>query len=80
MIFVEDGPFANPAIAAEKLLAIATSLEPDRDKRYCAGRVNEAFVKAGGKPNEYRAGLALLISRKAIEMHKSGAFFKLPVA
>jgi hypothetical protein len=71
--FIEPRPFADPAVAAAKLLEIAQGL-PDRMGRVCVGRWNNIFLAAGGNVDEYAAGRDHAIAAGLIEMHECGGF------
>ena len=57
MKFVEPRPYADPDIAARKLVVIASTIEPVQNDRIYIELVNAPFLKAGGSPDEFRAGL-----------------------
>jgi hypothetical protein len=58
MKFVEPSTFADPDIAARKLVEIANAVDAVQDGRIYIELVNGAFLKAGGTPDQYRAALA----------------------
>ena len=71
--FVEDRPYANPDIAARKLIEIAYSIEPVQDGRIHIEKINWPFLHdLRGSPAEYRAGL----DRGWLSMHESGTFVR----
>jgi len=55
MKFVEPRPFADPDVAARKLIEIASTIEPAQNGRIYIELVNAPFLKAGGSPDEYWA-------------------------
>lgn len=55
--FIQPRPFAEPEAAARKLIEIANSVEPVRDGRIHIEKINEPFLRGGGLPVEYGAGL-----------------------
>jgi hypothetical protein len=55
MKFVEPNTFADPDVAARKLVEIANSVEAVQDGRIYIELVNGAFLEAGGTPDQYRA-------------------------
>jgi hypothetical protein len=57
MKFVEQSPHEGPDAAARKLINIANTVEPVQDGRIYVELVNWPFLKAGGTPIEYRAGM-----------------------
>ena len=48
MKFIEPRPFADPDVAARKLIEIANGVEAVQDGRIYIERVNEPFLAAGG--------------------------------
>jgi len=46
--FIEPRPFADPDVAARKLIEIANGVEAVQDGRIYIERVNEPFLAAGG--------------------------------
>src|SRR5215831_19634067 len=55
--FVQPSPFTDPDVAARKLTEIASTIEPVQDGRIYIELVNAPSLKAGGTPDEYRAGI-----------------------
>jgi hypothetical protein len=74
--FVTDSPFANPDAAARKLVEIANATEAVQDGRIHIELLNAAFLRAGGSPDEYRAGLDRAIARGWLWRHESGVYVK----
>jgi hypothetical protein len=74
MKFAIDRPLADPDQAARKLV--------DRQReRGGSGRphlqlINGPFLKAGGTPNEYRAGIERAIAKGWLWLHESGTYVK----
>lgn len=65
-------PYALPAHAAKRLLEIANGLtEPHGFVDI--GQLNIIFLREGGSPDEYRAGIDKLKTDGLIDMHPSGA-------
>jgi hypothetical protein len=59
MKYAGDRPFADPEIAARKLVEIASTVEPVQDGRIHIEKINGPFLFShGGSPAEYGAGLA----------------------
>ena len=56
MKFAADRPLADPDQAAGKLVEIANESEAVQEGRIYIELINGPFLKAGGTPNEYRAG------------------------
>jgi hypothetical protein len=76
MKFVERRPFANPDLAARKLIEIANSVEPAQDGRIYIERVNAPFLAAGGSGEESCAGIARAIALGWLWLHESGTYVK----
>jgi hypothetical protein len=77
MKFVEPRPYADPEVAARKLLEIANASEAVQDGRIHIERINGAFLyEHKGSPAEYKAGLDLAIAKGWLWLHESGAYVK----
>ena len=76
MKFVEPSPFIDPDVAARKLLEIANAIEPAQDGRIYIELVNGAFLKAGGTPDQYRAGIQRSVDKGWLVRHESGTYVK----
>jgi hypothetical protein len=62
MKFINQRPYADPAVAARKLLEIANATEAVQDGRIYIEKTNGQFLfKEGGTPEEYGAGLKFAI-------------------
>jgi hypothetical protein len=57
MKFVEPSRLTDPDAAARKLVEIANAIQPAQDGRIYIELVNAAFLKVGGTPDQYRAGI-----------------------
>ena len=68
--------YALPANAARRLLEIANGIETGEDGRIYVEKVNIVFLREGGWPDEYRAGIDKLKADGLIDMHESGTFFR----
>ena len=65
--FVEPSHFTDPGVAARKLVEIANATEAAQDGRIYIELINGRFLKEGGTPDQFRAGLAQAIrSRLAL--------------
>jgi hypothetical protein len=64
MKFAADRPFADPDKAARKLIEIANAVEAVQDGCIHIEKINEPFLRAGGSPTEYVAGLELAIAKR----------------
>jgi hypothetical protein len=72
-----DRPFADPEIAARKLLEIANATEAAQDGRIYIEKINGQFLfKEGGTPEDYKAGLHFAIDRGWLWKHESGTYVK----
>jgi hypothetical protein len=76
LMFVEDRPFARTEAAAKRLLEIASTTEPDAHGHIYVEVVNVAFLRDGGAPDDYRAGMAQLTAAGLVDMHPIGACFR----
>ena len=74
MKYATDRPFADPDKAARKLIEIANSAEAYMDGRIPIEVINGPFLRAGGSPSEYGAGLAL--ANGWLWRHESGVYVK----
>jgi hypothetical protein len=72
--FAERRPYANPDQAARKLVEIANTVEPIQDGRIHIEKINTPFLRAGGSPAEYGAGLDMAIAMGWLWRHESGTF------
>ena len=66
--FVADHPFADPDVAARKIVEIANGVEAVQDGRIYIERVNAPFLAAGGSGDDFRAGI-----ERAIALGRYGA-------
>jgi hypothetical protein len=80
MKFGTDRPFADPEKAASKLIELANAVEPYMDQRVLIELINGPFLKAGGCPAEYQAGLDLTIAKGWFWRHESGTYVKFTAA
>ena len=76
MKFVEPSTFADPNVAARKLIEVANGIESVQDGRIFIELVNSLFLAAGGTPNQYRAALARAISIGWLWRHESGTYVR----
>jgi hypothetical protein len=74
--YATDRPLADPEKAARKLLELANAVEPVQDGRLHIEKINGPFLKEGGSPAEYKAGLELAIARGWLWRHESGTYVK----
>ena len=59
----------KPDDVAKRLLEIANTTEAGPDGRIDVGQVNIIFLREGGKPDDYRAGIEWLKADGMIDMH-----------
>ena len=77
MKFVAPRPFADPEVAARKLLELANAFEPIQDGRIYIEKINEPFLyQLRGTPAEYKAGLDCAIAKGWLELHESGTYVR----
>jgi hypothetical protein len=76
MKFATERTYADPEKAARKLIEIANTVEAVQDGRIHIEKINWPFLKAGGSPDEYVAGLQMAIDRGWLNIHRSGAYVK----
>ena len=76
MKFVEPSHFTDPDAAARKLLEIANAIEAAQDGQIYIELVNGRFLKQGGLPDQFRAGLAQAIASGWLWRHESGTYVK----
>jgi hypothetical protein len=74
MKFVERRPFADPDVAASKLVQISNSVEIAGDSRIYIARVNEPFLAAGG--GQFRPGVERAVAAGWLGRYESGTFVK----
>jgi hypothetical protein len=76
MKFVGDRPFADPDLAARKLVEFASAVEPVQDARIHIEKINGPFLQAGGSPAEFVGALNRAISKGWLLRHESGTYVK----
>jgi hypothetical protein len=76
MKFVSTRAHADPDAAARKLMEIANAIEPVQDGRLHIEKINLPFLRDGGSPAEYGAGLKRAIELGWLWMHESGTYVK----
>ena len=78
MKFVDPRPYADPEIAARKLVEIARGVTPVQDGRIYIEKINAAFLyELKATPAEYGAGLKLAVASGWLMLHESGTFVRL---
>ena len=58
------------------VVQFANAIEPTRDGRIYIELVNGAFLKAGGTPDQYRAGIERAIASSWLWLHEFGTYVK----
>ena len=77
MKFVNVRPFADPDVAARKIVELANAVEPYFDNRVLIEKINGPFLyELRGTPAEYKAGLDRAIEKGWLVPHESGTFVK----
>jgi hypothetical protein len=75
--FVNARPFADPDVAARKIVELANAVEPYFDNRILIEKINGPFLyELKGTPAEYKAGLDRAIANGWLVLHESGTFVK----
>ena len=68
----------DPDVAARRLIEIVNATEALQDGRIFIEVINLAFLRGGGSPAEYRAGLDRAIAKGWLCRHESGTYMKSP--
>ena len=77
MKFAAVRPYADPEVAARKLIDIANSVEAVQDGRIHIELLNGPMLfEHKATPAEYTAGLKQAIDRGWLQMHESGTYVK----
>jgi hypothetical protein len=76
MKLTADRPYADPEDAARKLIEICNTIEAVQDGRLHIEKLNLPFLRAGGSPAEYGAGLELAIAKGWLLKHESGTYVR----
>jgi len=75
MKFVAPRPFADPDVAARKLIELANAFEPIQDGRIYIEKINGPFLFVlKATPAEYKAGLDHAIAKGWLVLHESGTY------
>ena len=75
--FVEPRPYADPKIAARKIVELANTVEPVQDGRIHIEKINGPMLfELKATPAEYKAGLDLAMAKGWLVMHESGIFVR----
>jgi hypothetical protein len=77
MKFAITRPYADPEVAARKLIEIANSVEAVQDGRIYIELINAPMLfEHKATPAEYKAGLDRAIERGWLTIDRSGTFVK----
>ena len=68
--------YADPDVAARKLIEIANDIEAVQDGRIFIERVNAPFLALGGTASDFRAGIERAIALGWLWLHESGTYLK----
>ena len=74
--FVANRPFADPDVAARRLIEIANGVQAVQDGRIYIERVNAPFLAVGGTGDDFRAGIERAIALGWLWLHESGTYVK----
>ena len=75
--FVQPRPYADPELAARKIIELANAVEPVQDGRIHIEKINGPMLfQLKTTPAEYKAGLDLAIAKGWLVIHESGTFVK----
>lgn len=80
MNLVAERPYADPEVAARKLVELAKGIEAVQDGRIHIEKLNAPFLsKAGCSANgpEFGAGIKHAIEKGWLELHESGTYVRL---
>jgi hypothetical protein len=77
MKFVNSSPYADPEVAARKIVELANGIEAVQDGGVHIEKINGPFLfQLKGTPAEYRAGLDRAIEKGWLVLHESGTFVR----
>jgi hypothetical protein len=77
MKYREERPYADPEVAARKLVEIANSVEALQEGRIHIEKINGPMLyQFKATPAEYKAGLDRAISNGWLVLHESGTYVK----
>jgi hypothetical protein len=78
MKLVTERPFADPEVAARKLVELASSIEPVQDGRIHIEKINSPFLYTlKGSGTEFGAGIKYAVEHGWLELHESGTYVRL---
>jgi hypothetical protein len=74
--FVANRPFADPDVAARKIVEIANGVEAVQNGRIYIERISAPFLAVGGSGDDFRVGIERAIALGWIWLHESGTYVK----
>jgi hypothetical protein len=75
--FVNSRPFADPDVAARKIVELANGVETIQDGRIYIEEINGPMLfQLKATPAEYKAGLDRAIANGWLVLHESGTFVR----
>jgi hypothetical protein len=75
--FREPRPYADPEVAARKIVELANSFEPIQDGRIYIEKINGPMLfQLKATPAEYKGGLDRAIEKGWLTLHESGTFVR----
>jgi hypothetical protein len=78
MKLVTERPFADPEVAARKLVELAAAIQPVQGGRIRTEKVNYPFLYTlKGSGAEFGAGIRCAIEKGWLELHESGTYVRL---
>ncbi|WP_439361133.1 hypothetical protein [Bradyrhizobium sp. DASA03007] len=76
--FAAERPYADPEIAARKLVQLAASIEPVQDARIHMEKINPAFLHTlKANDNEFGAGIRYAVDQGWLKLHESETYVRL---
>lgn len=78
MKLVTERPFADPEVAARKLVELAAAIQPVQDGRIHTEKINAPFLYTlKGCGTEFGAGIKYAVQQGWLELHESGTYVRL---
>ncbi|MDH2402113.1 hypothetical protein QCM77_19420 [Bradyrhizobium sp. SSUT18] len=75
---VTERPFADPEVAARKLVQLASNIEAVQDGRIHIEKINYPFLYTlKGSGTEFGAGIKYAVERGWLDLHESGTYVRL---
>jgi hypothetical protein len=75
--YVQPRPYADPEVAARKLVEIANAVEVGQDGRIHIEKINGPMLfQLKATPDEYKAGLDRALANGWLMLHESGTFVR----